>query len=117
MSATAFAGLGRQLDALRENATRRWVALAGGFLIGLALAWVHWLGLILGGALVGLTRQSLLRAVLAGLGFGVTALVVMVLAPGLVGVGAVSAFAPVSYVTAAIGLVLPAWGALVRGVR
>lgn len=110
----------RRLDewfaGLREDPNRRRVALAAAFVAGLALAWVHWLGLVAGGALIGLTRRTLARALVAGIGFGAVALVLTVLVPGTVGIGAVDAFAPASYVAIAVGLLLPAWGALLRGV-
>lgn len=108
--------LDRWFAALRADDTRRRVAVAVGLVIGVGLAWLHWLGLVAGGALVGLTRQSLPRAIIAGLGFGVVALVATSLAPGTVGIGALTALAPVSYLAIAIGLLLPAWGALARGV-
>lgn len=101
---------------LRADRARRRTALAIALVVGLAAGWVHWTGLVLGGAMVGLTRRGLGRAVLAGLGFGVLALAATVLAPGTVDVAAFGALAPVSYVAVALGLVLPAWGALVRGV-
>jgi len=39
----------------------------------LALAWVHWLGLLVGGAAAGLLASSWPRALAAGLGFGALA--------------------------------------------
>lgn len=110
------ARIDERVAAVRADATRRRIALVVGLVLGLALAWVHWFGLVAGGALVGLSRRSVPRAVLAGLGFGVLTLLGSVLAPGTVGPGALTALAPVSYLAVALGLVLPAWGALARGV-
>ncbi|PSP80032.1 hypothetical protein BRC81_02210 [Halobacteriales archaeon QS_1_68_20] len=98
---------------LRADPTRRRVALAVGAVLGLAAATVHWLGLVAGGALVGLTRRSLPRALLAGLGFGVLVVVAFV---ATAGIDAVDVLAPLSYLTVGLALVAPAWGALVRGV-
>lgn len=105
-----------RVAAVRADATRRRVALVVGLVAGLGLAWVHWLGLVAAGGLVGLTRRSLGRALLAGLGVGVLALGITAVAPAAVGPDAVTAFAPASYAAIGLGLVLPAWGSLVRGV-
>lgn len=108
--------LNRWMAHQRADVARRRRAVTIGLVVGLGLAWFHWLGLVAGGALVGVTRQSLPRAVIAGLGFGIVALVAAVLAPGTLGIGVLTALAPVSYLAIAIGLVLPVWGALARGV-
>ena len=63
--------VGRPLDALRVPPGRRWIlqlAFAG---VGLAPAALHWSGLLVGGALLGLLSDSWRRAVLAGFAFGV----------------------------------------------
>lgn len=103
------------LDRLRTHPRDHWFALAVAAIVGLALAWLHWLGLLLGGALVGLASRSLGRALLAGLAFGV--LVLVTVAVTLDGsLGAAAAMTPASYLTVAAALGLPAFGALVRGV-
>lgn len=103
----------RWFEALRADAARRRAALAVAVVAGLALAWVHWTGLVAAGALVGLTRRTLGRALLAGVGFGllVVAALVATTSPA-----AVAALAPASYVAAALGVALPAFGATARAV-
>lgn len=52
---------------------RRGYLLLGAVLLGLAVSTVHWIGLAVGGALVGLLAQSTRRGILAGAGFGLFA--------------------------------------------
>ncbi|SIR02378.1 hypothetical protein SAMN05421858_1155 [Haladaptatus litoreus] len=106
---------GNPLAELRANATYRLLAVGAGIVIGLALAWVHWLGLLVGGALVSLPTKSWKRGVLAGLGFGVLSLLVFLsllafygsLAPAL-GMGQITAL------VVAIPLAAGTIGGLVR---
>jgi hypothetical protein len=93
--------------------SRRSLVVAGG-LLGLSLAWVHWLGLVAGGALVGLASRSVRGAVAAGLGFGSLVLAVHVLASPVVGPGTFVGLTPISFVSVAAALVAPVWGALGR---
>lgn len=111
-----LAAVDARLSALRADDRQRRVALAVAVVLGLAAATVHWVGLFVAGALVGLTRRSLPRAVLSGIGFGVVVLALFFLTTPLVGPGTVLVLAPLSYVTVVVGLLAPAWGALVRGV-
>lgn len=53
--------------------SRRAAFLPVAVLVGLLLAAVHWAGLAVGGALVGLAATSTRRGLLAGAGFGVLA--------------------------------------------
>ncbi|GAA0201486.1 hypothetical protein ACFFQF_01805 [Haladaptatus pallidirubidus] len=104
-----------QLDEFRADRTRRILAVGAGIVVGLALAWVHWLGLLIGGALVSLPMKSWKRGVLAGLGFGILSLLVFAgllafygsLVPAL-GMGQVTAL------MVAIPLVAGAIGGLTR---
>lgn len=82
--------------------------------VGLAAAWLHWLGLVLGGALVGVVSKSVLRAVLGGVGFGVLVLLVFAASLGSA-MGSALEMAPVSYLVVAAALGLPVLGSLVRG--
>ncbi|MFH5798423.1 hypothetical protein [Haladaptatus sp. CMAA 1911] len=66
----------RRLDELRANPTYRIPAVVAGGAIGLGLAWTHWLGLLVGGALVSLPALTPKRGVLTGFGFGVLSLLV-----------------------------------------
>lgn len=100
----------------RRNDRRRRIALAGAVAVGLTVAAVHWVGLFFAGALVGLTRRSLPRAVAAGLAFGVVVLAVFFAVTPLIAPGNLPALAPLSYLTVALALLCPAWGALARGV-
>jgi hypothetical protein len=95
---------------------RRRALTGGGLVVGLLLATVHWSGLFVGGALVGLAQPTLRRAVLAGLGFGVTALVVAAVSVAIAGTleGVLGTWPLV-----AVGVVVPlaagVVGALARG--
>ena len=51
---------------------RQWL-LAGAVVAGLAASTVHWLGLAVGGALVGLAARTTRRGLLGGAGFGLLA--------------------------------------------
>jgi hypothetical protein len=64
---------GARLDAVRASPRERWLVTVGGALVAFAVVTVHWLGFVLGGALVALAQPSLRRGVLAGLIFGVGA--------------------------------------------
>jgi hypothetical protein len=61
------------LAGIRTDARARWAALAAGAIVGLEVAWVHWYGFLLGGALVGLASKNAERGLAAGLGFGLLA--------------------------------------------
>jgi hypothetical protein len=52
---------------------RRAGAAAVAVVVSLAVAWVHWLGLLLGGVALGVLADSWKRALAAGAGFGVLA--------------------------------------------
>jgi hypothetical protein len=58
---------------VRADRRARWAATLAGIVVGLTVAWVHWLGFVLGGALVGLAATDAKRALAAGLGFGLLA--------------------------------------------
>jgi hypothetical protein len=113
---TGLARVGSGLATLRADDTQRRVALIVAVLLGIAATSVHWVGLFVAGALVGLTRRSLARALLAGLAFGLLVLVLFFVVTPLVAPGNLSALAPLSYVTVAIALLGPVWGSLARGV-
>lgn len=102
------------LTTVRADDTRRRWALAGALAVGLVLAWLHWSGLVVAGAVVGLTRRRLRRAVVAGLAVGVLAVVGTPIVAPAVGVSGFLRLDPINYVTVAVALLLPAWGALTR---
>lgn len=91
------------------------MALGGAVLLGLAAASVHWIGLVVGGALVGLTRRNLGRALLAGVGFGLlTVAVTVLLTPTTL--GDLLQLTRVAGLTLLVGVGLSTLGALLRGV-
>ncbi|QAU14113.1 hypothetical protein EKH57_16220 [Halorubrum sp. BOL3-1] len=91
----------------------RWITTLSGVGIGLAVASVHWSGLFVLGALVGLPQRSLGRALLAGAVVGLlTLLLTALLAP--VPRTTLMSLAPLTYVTLAFGLA-PVVGSLVQG--
>lgn len=110
VASRAGAGLERVRTDVRAHALAVVVAVA----VGLAAAWVHWSGLIVGGALVGLTARTLPRAVAGGFAFGVVVLVAFVASLGDSTWRALE-MAPIAYVTVAAALGLPVLGSLVRG--
>ncbi|MXR51146.1 hypothetical protein GRX03_05935 [Halovenus sp. WSH3] len=105
------------LARLRTDPFVHWLGLVVATAIGLGLATVHWLGLVAGGALVGLVATSLRRALLAGLGFGVTALAVWFGYLAAIGaLWAVLATGQLLLIAVAVGVAAPLVGSLVRGV-
>lgn len=104
------------LAGVRGRRNRRRALLVAAAIVGLSLAWLHWLGLVVAGALVGLASRTVPRAVAAGLGLGVVVLVVHVLASPVMGAGEFLGLVPISYLGLGVGLVAPVWGSLVRAV-
>jgi hypothetical protein len=113
----AFEPLTERLRLIREESPYHWAALVVAIVLGLGLSTVHWVGLVAGGALVGLVAASLRRALLAGLGFGLLALAVWVVLLVLAGsLGEVLATGQLAAISVAIALVGPVFGSLARGV-
>jgi hypothetical protein len=104
------------LTTIRTEPRKRYAALAALTVVGLAAAWVHWLGLVVAGALVGLVSRTVPRAVAAGLGVGILVLALNFLASPTMGPGEFLALTPPAYVAIGAALVAPAWGSLVRAV-
>jgi DNA-binding transcriptional LysR family regulator len=105
------------LDRIRSDPFVHWIALVVALLVGLVLARLHWVGLVAGGALVGLVATTLKRAVLAGFGFGVTVLTAWVASLALNGVlSKVLATGQFVWIAVAVGLLAPLLGSLSRGV-
>jgi len=108
---------GGRLARLRDDSRVHWVALAVACLIGLVAATVHWLGLVLGGAMVGLVAASLRRALLAALGFGALVLTAWGGRLALSGsLGAAVAVGEFTVLAVAMAFGLPLVGSLVRGI-
>ncbi|ELZ09538.1 hypothetical protein [Natrialba aegyptia] len=108
------AELGRRLAVVRADPRQRAVALVLTTVIGLALAWLHWFGLVLAGALVGLASANLWRALAAAVGFGLIALGVFAVSLGGA-TATVIEMRPVVYLTVGSAIGLPVLGSLVRG--
>lgn len=105
------------LERVRTEPLPHWVALLVAIVVGLAAASVHWLGLVLGGALVGLVTTGLWRALLAGLGFGLVAVLTWLLQLVIAGsVGDVLAMGLFAWLAIGIGIAASVLGSLVRGV-
>jgi len=86
------------------------------FVLGTALGAVHWAGLFVGGALVGVVAPSFTRAVQHGLYLGVLVLGLFVGALWLYGsLSAYLAMGQVLYLNLATTLLLPPLGATLRG--
>lgn len=106
-----------QAARIRTDPPVHWGAMLLAFVVGLALAHVHWVGLVVGGALVGLVTTSLVRALLGGLSFGLVALTVW--AGRLWMAGALSnglAMGQITLVAVAIVILAPVLGSLTRGI-
>ena len=116
-TAGPLAAVGAGLRRVREESRPHWVGLTLAVVVGLVLSTVHWLGLVLGGVLVGLVAASLPRALLSGLGFGLVVLLVWWLTLALSGgVGKVTATGELAGLGVVMALVAPVLGSLARGV-
>jgi hypothetical protein len=106
-------------DELRADRHARWGATLAGVVVGLGLAWFHWLGLIVGAALVALPRTTIPRGVAAGIGFGVVAVaanLAVLASTGTAAVGTATAMTQVFGLSVGLGLATGLVGGLVRGV-
>lgn len=111
------AGVRSSLESLRADPTRRRALAVGGAAVGLAVAQLHPLGFLLGGALVGLAAPGLRRALAYGLAFGLVG--VALFAATLLQAGALESYAATGelfYVGLAVPVVGGLVGSLVRGV-
>lgn len=106
-----------RLAELRTDDRQRRLVVVAGALLGLVLGSLHWFGLVIGGAIVALPARSIKRGLATGLGLGV--LVLLVAATELALQGALAPALSTGTVvgsSAVIGVALPLWGALIRGV-
>jgi len=119
-SLTAVSGeyettLGR-LHAVQTDPRTRWACTVVATAVGLALASLHWSGILAGGALVGLCWPTLRRALVAGFALGVVVLVVALSQFALAGsLAQYLAMGPLLAVSVAVPLVAGPVGASVRG--
>ncbi|MFC7057378.1 hypothetical protein [Halovenus salina] len=101
---------------LREDDQYHWLALTVACLLGVALATVHWTGLVLGGAFVGILSTTLKRALLAGAGFGILVVVVWAGLLRFAGsFGDVTAMNEIAILPVGIALGLAILGSTLRG--
>lgn len=105
------------LEKLREDRRRRLAATAAALVVGFALVAVHWAGLLIAGALVALPQRSFPRGVAAGVGVGVLVVAAFLARLALAGtLGPTLGMGQPSWLAVGIGLLLPPFGSLVRGV-
>ena len=113
---SARAEVEERLTALRDRDRRRTLVVLGGVLLGLGLGSIHWLGLVLGGALVAMPARTVPRGLAHGLGLGVLGLAVFA---GLLwtqgALAAALATGTIGAVSVGVGLGAPLLGAFVRG--
>ncbi len=105
------------LQRLREDPSYRWLGTFVGASLGLWLAWVHWIGLVVGAALVAVPRRSLPRGLLAGCCFGGLAVVLNAGAIGATGAEALETYlrmGPAFWASVATALLAGAVGGLVQ---
>jgi hypothetical protein len=106
------ASLDERLELVRRDTDVRRLAMGIGALAGLLLASVHWLGFVVGGALVALTQPTLGRGLLSGLAFGVLAWLVFV--AWLAILGSVGVYAGMGELLA-LSVAIPVLGGLLGG--
>lgn len=106
-----------RLTALRSDPRQRRLVVVAGVLLGLGLGSLHWVGLVIGGAVVALPARTIPRGLGHGLALGVLELMVFA---GLLAwqgaLGPMSSTGVVGAITVAIALALPLLGSLVRGI-
>ncbi|ELZ49620.1 hypothetical protein C464_04061 [Halorubrum coriense DSM 10284] len=103
------------LDRVRTEPRPHAVALVAAVGVGVALAFVHWVGLIAAGALASVVAPTVRRGVGYALAAGVVALAAFAVALGPAA-AAVPGMRPVVYVAVGAGLALPLFGSLARAV-
>ena len=110
------ASLDERLELVRRDTDVRRLAMGVGALVGLLLASLHWLGFVVGGALVAIAQPTLGRGLLAGLAFGVLAWLVFVIWLALLGsVGVYAEMGELLALSAAIPPLGGLLGGLARG--
>lgn len=106
-----------RLSALRADDRQRRMVIAAGVLLGLGLGSLHWLGLVVGGAVVALPARTVPHGLGYGLALGVLELVVFA---GLLAwqgaLGPALSTGMVGGIAVAIGFGAPFLGSLVRGI-
>ena len=104
-----------KIDGVRDRGPRRWGVGLTGAVIGVALATTHWLGFLIGGALVAVPQRTIPRGVIAGTGFGVVVWSAFLVTLALNGTAAAYVgMGQVFYLSVAIPVVAAFLGSLVR---
>jgi DNA-binding transcriptional LysR family regulator len=104
------------LTTVRETPRFHWLGLAAACLVGLVASSFHWSGIVLGGALVGALSDTVKRAVLAGVGFGLLTILVWASLLSFSGnLGKVTAMNEIALLPVGITLGLSVLGSLFRG--
>ncbi len=107
------------LATLRGQSGRRRLVTLAAVVVGVGVAWFHWLGLVVGAALVALPQRSFRLGLAAGVGFGAVAVVVnvaLLVASGPAALATALAMTQVFGVSVAAPLAAGVVGGLVRGV-
>lgn len=118
MMASLLVSAGKRLDDARVDPAIRRRATVAAAVIGLITVWFHWIGFVLGGALVALVQPSIRRGLLAGLGFGVLSWIAF--AVWLATMGDLTLYLGMGQVVAVSAVIPPVGGllgSLARGVR
>ncbi|WP_440765358.1 hypothetical protein [Natronorubrum sp. DTA7] len=103
------------LERTRTEPRSHAVAVVVAVVLGLLASWLHWFGLVLGGAFVAFVSPTLRRGVVGAVGFGLVVLVVFALTLGG-SAWTVLETTPVVYLVVASAFGLPVLGSLFRGV-
>lgn len=105
-----------RLYAAQRTRRVRWGLAAVAAVVGVGLATLHWAGLLVGGALVGLSAPTFRRALVAGLGFAGLVLAVASVQFSVAGVlDEVLAMGQIVWVSVGTAVGLALVGASVRG--
>ena len=102
------------IEAWRRDPSRRIPLIVTGAFVGLLVTDVHWIGLLVGGALVGMPARSTRWALAYGLGFGVLAWIVFAVVQLGTGIGGYSAATTLLGLSLGMAVVLGTIGASVR---
>jgi hypothetical protein len=104
-----------RIDRVRDHGPRRWAVGLAGAVVGVALATTHWLGFLVGGALVAVPQRTIPRGVVAGTAFGVVVWSAFLVTLALDGTAAAYVgMGQLFYLSLAIPVVAAFLGSLVR---